>query len=940
MRQAINRLLGVICFPFGGMEYYEEDYLLTYLFKQKMNKTKRENHLLSHFAAKIKKYCEIHSLDEMYLLFDKYYVRKINNGKCKHEEALYKLYFEILSCMARAFISQRDGKIVYKYWANEADERFLGGFATSDKLLLFQAMNTRIAVDTIVIEYLLDNGMKEIRHLNNFFGQVTVADLQLDQILSQGVAENHLHLGTAVNFFILWESILQHPQSIKKEYFIKFIHNLQSQSEIEQIHFYLLVEGIIRIMMSLFIKDMEDTEINVKFLTYWKKRLIENERENKQENKQEDEDEQEDESKENNELKELVYYILVSVIYGDSLTKIKSQMNINIEDIGECLGRFIEIWDFLINYIPRYSDEKSILINIFHNTVNIQTTEENIFLFKIMKYLKETNDLEASKLFFQYLRIKNEIFNLWVQDNGVRGLKYFNDFYHRNSDVVALCQKNFWERIINAQFQDKMLKKIEFRTTLSNKEVECKKKIIEFFNAYEKVVHQKYCTYNEEEERYELISEFPQAGIVYHLTKRKDETLPEKCWREYYLNEHFDVDLQTYKGLQQQYFKQVENLKKLRKEYPVLSRYLVGLDAASEENNTPVWVFAPVYEKARDSSEEPLYVEEYSGRDIYTQSLRFTFHAGEDFRHILSGLRRIDEVIEHCKFHAGDRIGHGVVLGINPEEWARKCPMVILPRIEILNNLLWIWWLFSQNPNKMQNVQFYIEQEIFKHAKAIYKNMQGINVPTLVEAYRKQFKVFDEAYSECYKYGEAQLEPNKGNEHVFCQWAKKEDTLFWTVDKLLACNHCKMYLVDMLEPVYYKVTPQEIIIAQEAQRILKHKISQEGIVVEVNPSSNAYITEAEGLFNNQAFELNDEENTEDNIMLCVNTDNPSSCQTNISNELAYIYYGLLARGKSKEISLKWIDKLRKNGVIASFIQNGISKELLLRELEQITKDLR
>lgn len=33
-----------------------------------------------------------------------------------------------------------------------------------------------------------------------------------------------------------------------------------------------------------------------------------------------------------------------------------------------------------------------------------------------------------------------------------------------------------------------------------------------------------------------------------------------------------------------------------------------------------------------------------------TQSLGFTFHPGEDFRHILSGLRRVDEAVEHLIF--------------------------------------------------------------------------------------------------------------------------------------------------------------------------------------------------------------------------------------------------------------------------------------------------
>lgn len=61
------------------------------------------------------------------------------------------------------------------------------------------------------------------------------------------------------------------------------------------------------------------------------------------------------------------------------------------------------------------------------------------------------------------------------------------------------------------------------------------------------------------------------------------------------------------------------------------------------------------------------------------QSLRFTFHAGEDFRHIPSRLCRIDEAVEHLKFHAGDRIGHGIALGIAPQKWKNQNPVIIVP---------------------------------------------------------------------------------------------------------------------------------------------------------------------------------------------------------------------------------------------------------------------
>ena len=147
---------------------------------------------------------------------------------------------------------------------------------------------------------------------------------------------------------------------------------------------------------------------------------------------------------------------------------------------------------------------------------------------------------------------------------------------------------------------------------------------------------------------------------------------------------------------------------KLRNEISGLDRYLVGLDAASLENATPVWVFVKAYNKARDSSIEKIG---YDGNR--TRSLRFTFHAGEDFRHILSGLRRMDEAVTFLKFHAGDRIGHGTALGISPEQWRRYNPFVVLPRMEALENYIWAYDVLSQSMGEsVDGLNTYIERRV------------------------------------------------------------------------------------------------------------------------------------------------------------------------------------------------------------------------------------
>ena len=71
--------------------------------------------------------------------------------------------------------------------------------------------------------------------------------------------------------------------------------------------------------------------------------------------------------------------------------------------------------------------------------------------------------------------------------------------------------------------------------------------------------------------------------------------------------------------------------------------------------------------------------------------LRTTVHAGEDFSHLLTGLRHVDEAIEVLDLREGDRIGHGLALGIDPARWAERTGRVAMPLEDRALDLAWEW---------------------------------------------------------------------------------------------------------------------------------------------------------------------------------------------------------------------------------------------------------
>ena len=143
---------------------------------------------------------------------------------------------------------------------------------------------------------------------------------------------------------------------------------------------------------------------------------------------------------------------------------------------------------------------------------------------------------------------------------------------------------------------------------------------------------------------------------------------------------------------------------------------------------------------------------------------------------------------------------------------------------------------------------------------------------------------------------------------------------------------------EMERPVHYEITEQDLQIIEELQMILKKKLGRKGIVLEINPSSNTAIADLDVVKANQLYQMH-QINDAQNVIVCINSDDPAVFNTNVSNELAYIYYGMLEQNISREAALLWIDRIRRNGLDSSFIHHRETDELLLKKLNQLIKSM-
>jgi len=118
--------------------------------------------------------------------------------------------------------------------------------------------------------------------------------------------------------------------------------------------------------------------------------------------------------------------------------------------------------------------------------------------------------------------------------------------------------------------------------------------------------------------------------------------------------------------------------------------WLRGLDVAGDESAWQIEIFAPALRWLRRGF-LPRMDGEPAGRGFH-----LSIHAGEDYSHPLSGMRHVDETLRFCEMRAGDRIGHGLALGISPAAWLERHGQVLLPVAEHLDNLVWAWHVATE----------------------------------------------------------------------------------------------------------------------------------------------------------------------------------------------------------------------------------------------------
>jgi hypothetical protein len=276
-------------------------------------------------------------------------------------------------------------------------------------------------------------------------------------------------------------------------------------------------------------------------------------------------------------------------------------------------------------------------------------------------------------------------------------------------------------------------------------------------------------------------------------------------------------------------------------------------------------------------------------------ALRRTLHVGEDFPHLMGGLRRIDEVVHRLPLAEGDRIGHGLALGIDPEDWAARGGMVAMPAEERLFDLAWEWEMYARGactpPDAARILR--VQREIERLAGEIFDQP---GTPSCIV--RLAADLYDERVLRAAGF------PGLNRERSASLLGR-----YLTSGEIFRRGQ-KLEQVD---------ATQDLPALCVLRAAVKRGLAQRSIVIETNPTSNLLIAHAADLDRHPLWRLS---TPDEPLDLAIGSDDPLTFATSLPEEYQVVADSLMLMGQAHDEALAWVRRAQKTGLKARFTLKG------------------
>lgn len=333
---------------------------------------------------------------------------------------------------------------------------------------------------------------------------------------------------------------------------------------------------------------------------------------------------------------------------------------------------------------------------------------------------------------------------------------------------------------------------------------------------------------------------------------------------------------------------------------PEVRPFIIGVDAAANELACPPRTFSGAYTWLRSQLDcgPP-------GLDDPPIRLGFTFHAGEDFRDLLTGLRHIDEAAHLLSMRPGDRIGHGLALSWPVEDFYISRTQSFPTVADHALDLCWAIALLHRHDG-------YGEQE-----RDARERLVGLltEYGSEVDGLQRFVALWD--LDGPHEWASTRA---RGLDHL---QQDQEPPRALREDEWLHHLGIPKKDWDRLAPRPLRPLEWQRIV-KACQQLLRRRILKSGLIIEVNPSSNrivgGYSTVERLPYTNISKPGNCAASEVGNIPIVIGTDDAGIFHTSLQREYELVGRAAIAQGYSLPDVQAWLEGIRVAGLKACFLK--------------------
>lgn len=529
---------------------------------------------------------------------------------------------------------------------------------------------------------------------------------------------------------------------------------------------------------------------------------------------------------------------------------------------------------------------------------------ETQFATRALSYLLDEgrSDESFAILFWQYQRIRCLTYRYLVQEPGTAGLDWFMKHYNRVKPLRRGHGKAKIEMALDLQSRGLNLGALEARIGPENSWANFRREIRASAKQVARFVPA-------------LGQNPPEVGVLLHFLKEREQSNGEQ--RRLHADPRQTAHGVRFGAWGYSTLRTAMAIETALARNPELLAIFRGIDIAAAELAVPTWPLVALFARVREASRRSAAIMHRRHPAWEIKTLRVTCHAGEDYGRLAEGLRRVHELIEFGILGPGDRIGHGVCLGDDVERLTQSLRRSPQPAEERLDDLLWELDRYACGDIAVDSGRYaQATDEASKLARMMYGDRK--HVEDLREARRMRHDPKSLA-----RFGfpfRRNIQPITDTEKLLVAYLCDENVFI----------HGQQ-LVDV------PAKDSETCFLKAAQSWVRGEVARLEITVESNPSSNWLIGDFVNIDEHPSFRLAPlpgRETSPDHrsLLLSVNTDDPITFAACLADEYAHLYGALVRNGVSSADALVWLTARRNQGYRSRFTLPASANVEILRTI--------